>query len=127
VTDFETVMNGKTHTNSASYMLERRMTSLHLPGSQMPPPGSVRAGNQRGVALVIALILLIVVTLLGLTAVRTTTLQNKMAANQYDRQLAFQASAAALLVAGDKIRAAAATQSAPAGFEDCSSSSNVTC
>jgi type IV pilus assembly protein PilX len=54
---------------------------------------------QRGAALIVALILLIVITLVGLAAVGTTILQNKMTANQYDRQIAFQSAEAALRVA----------------------------
>jgi type IV pilus assembly protein PilX len=52
--------------------------------------------KQRGVALVVALILLIVITLVGLAAVHGTIMQQKMTSNFYDRQLAFQASEAAL-------------------------------
>lgn len=58
---------------------------------------------QRGVALVVALILLIVITLVGLASVGGTIMQNKMAANQYDRQVAFQSAEAALRVAQQSI------------------------
>ena len=54
---------------------------------------------QRGAALIVALILLIVITLVGLAAIGTTILQNKMASNQYDRQVAFQSAEAAMRVA----------------------------
>lgn len=57
------------------------------------------ACRQRGAALIVALILLIVITLVGLAAVGTTILQNKMTANQYDRQVAFQSAEAAMRVA----------------------------
>ncbi|MBU6478843.1 MAG: pilus assembly protein, partial [Xanthomonadaceae bacterium] len=66
------------------------------PGGNHPTPPR-RA--QRGVALIVALILLIVITLVGLAAIGTTILQNKMTANQYDRQIAFQSAEAALRVA----------------------------
>ncbi|MDP3857783.1 MAG: PilX N-terminal domain-containing pilus assembly protein [Stagnimonas sp.] len=62
--------------------------------------------KQRGVALVVSLILLILVTLIGLAAVRGTTSQQRMTANFYDRSIAFQsaeaglAAGAAALVAG---------------------------
>lgn len=75
---------------------------------------------QRGVALVVALILLVVITLVGLAAVSGTIMQNKMAANQYDRQIAFQASEAALREGEAAILTATAALPAPAGFEDCS-------
>jgi len=55
------------------------------------------------VALVVALILLIVITLVGLAAVSGTIMQNKMASNQYDRQIAFQSAASALRVARDRL------------------------
>lgn len=52
--------------------------------------------SQRGVALIVALILLVVMTLLGLSAMRSVTLEEKMAANTYDRSLSFQAAESAL-------------------------------
>lgn len=57
------------------------------------------AAAQRGVALVVALILLIVVALVGLAAVRGTIMQQKMASNLYDRQVAFQGAEAAIRAA----------------------------
>jgi type IV pilus assembly protein PilX len=48
------------------------------------------------VALVVALILLILVTLIGLVAIRGTTVQQRMTANFYDREIAFQSAEAAL-------------------------------
>jgi len=61
--------------------------------------GGASACKQRGVALIVALILLVVITLVGLAAIGTTILQNKMTANQYDRQVAFQSAEAAMRVA----------------------------
>ncbi len=52
--------------------------------------------SQQGVALVVALILLVVITLVGLAAVSGTIMQNKMASNQYDRQIAFQSAESTL-------------------------------
>ena len=54
-----------------------------------------RAGQQ-GAALVVSLVLLLVVTVLGVTSMRTTTLQERMAGNLRDNNLAFQAAEAAL-------------------------------
>lgn len=54
---------------------------------------------QRGAALVVALILLVVITLVGLAAIGTTIIQNKAASNQFDRQIAFQSAEAAMRVA----------------------------
>jgi type IV pilus assembly protein PilX len=56
----------------------------------------VSARRQQGVALVVALLLLIVITLVGLAAVRGTIMQQKMSSNLFDRQLAFQSAEAAL-------------------------------
>lgn len=53
-------------------------------------------GRQRGVALAVVLILLLVMTLLGLAAMRGTLMEERMSANQYDRSLGFQAAEAAL-------------------------------
>lgn len=60
---------------------------------------------QRGVALVVALLLLLVITLVGLAAVRGTIMQQKMASNLFDRQIAFQSTEAALRVAEQQITA----------------------
>ena len=49
--------------------------------------------------MVVALIILVVVTLVGFAAVRGTIVQQKMAANHYDRQIAFQNAEAALRAA----------------------------
>lgn len=54
------------------------------------------APRQRGVALVVALILLVVMTLLGLGAMRSVTLEEKMASNTLDRGISFQAAEATL-------------------------------
>jgi type IV pilus assembly protein PilX len=61
--------------------------------------------NQRGVALVVALVLLVVATLIGLAGIRGTTLQERMSANMYDRSLAFQRAESALRAAEDAITA----------------------
>ncbi|MFA7522256.1 MAG: PilX N-terminal domain-containing pilus assembly protein [Halothiobacillaceae bacterium] len=60
--------------------------------------------RQRGVALVIALVLLIAVTLVGLAGIRGTTLQEQMAGNYYDREVAFQAAEAALALGTQEYR-----------------------
>jgi type IV pilus assembly protein PilX len=48
------------------------------------------------VALVVALVLLVVATIIGLAGIRGTSLQERMSANMYDRSLAFQRAEAAL-------------------------------
>lgn len=52
--------------------------------------------GQRGAALVVGLIFLLVMTLIGVAAMRSTGLQERMAGNLRDRSLAFQAGEAAL-------------------------------
>jgi type IV pilus assembly protein PilX len=66
---------------------------------------SVSARHQRGVALVVALLLLIVITLVGLAAVRGTIMQQRMASNQFDRQIAFQSAEAAMRAAQARVAA----------------------
>ncbi|OOG50336.1 pilus assembly protein [Rhodanobacter sp. C01] len=56
-------------------------------------------------ALVVALLLLVVITLVGLAAVRGTIMQQKMAANLFDRQIAFQSAEAAMRAATARIAA----------------------
>ncbi|MCG6866336.1 MAG: hypothetical protein LJE58_13025 [Thiogranum sp.] len=55
-----------------------------------------RKASQRGAILIVSLLMLLVMTLIGVTAVSTTTLQEKMAGNNRQRQLAFQAASSAL-------------------------------
>ena len=69
--------------------------------------------SQRGVALVMALVFLVILTLLGIGAMNTTALEEKMAFNSKDRNLAFQAAETALKVGENWI----GTQlGAPTGF-----------
>lgn len=57
---------------------------------------SAQKSYQRGASLVIALMFLIVLTVLGLVAVRSSTMQERMAGNDRDRAVAFEAAEAAL-------------------------------
>ena len=61
------------------------------------------AGAQRGIALVVALILLVLITLVGLAAMHGTIMQQKMASNLYDREVAFQSAEAAIRAAAAEI------------------------
>ncbi len=79
--------------------------------------------QQRGIALVVALLLLVVVTLVGLAAVRSTTMQQKMTSNFLDREIAFQSAEAALRQGEVAVQAAAS----PSGFYDCSPGSSNNC
>lgn len=60
---------------------------------------SFGARAQRGIALVVALILLLLITMVGLAAMRGTLMQQRMASNLYDRQVALQNAEAALRAA----------------------------
>lgn len=73
----------------------------------MPPrPNQISAPNhQRGIALVLALVFLLLLTLIGITALNTTSLEEKMAGNVKDRNLAFQAAESALVLAESWINA----------------------
>ena len=59
--------------------------------------------SQKGIALVVALVLLIAVTLVGLAAIRGTSLQEKMAGNSFDREVSFQATEAALTTGAQRV------------------------
>jgi type IV pilus assembly protein PilX len=86
-------------------------------------PRSLHRTQQRGVALATALILLILVVLIGLAAIRGTTTQQRMTANFYDRELAFQ-NAEAALRAGEALLAAGITT---ADYRACDGSSAGNC
>lgn len=66
-----------------------------------------RGGRQRGVVLVVSLLMLMVLTMIGLAATRGTALEQRMAANQNDREVAFQAAEATLSYAEGTMSAAA--------------------
>ncbi len=67
--------------------------------------------KQTGVVLIISLVMLILLTLIGLTGMQTTTLEEKMAGNAKDRNTAFQAAEATLLEAEKYILANSTTYS----------------
>lgn len=52
--------------------------------------------NERGAALIVALVILVALTLVGVTSMQTTTLQERMSGNVRDRNVAFQAAESAL-------------------------------
>ncbi|HSN18543.1 MAG TPA: PilX N-terminal domain-containing pilus assembly protein [Gammaproteobacteria bacterium] len=66
--------------------------------------------SQRGVVLVISLLLLLVLTLIGLAATRSTTLEERMTSNQRDQDVAFQAAEAALRDGESALQAASPGQ-----------------
>lgn len=56
----------------------------------------ISAINQKGVVLVTGLVFLVMMTILGVTAMQNTVLEERMAGNLRDENLAFQAAEAAL-------------------------------
>ncbi len=71
----------------------------HIP--DIPTPN-----RQHGVVLVVALIMLLLMTILGLSSMQTTTLEEKMAGAIRDKQIAFQAAEVALREGEDFLTAA---------------------
>lgn len=69
------------------------MMSSHLP-----------ANDQRGMTLVIVLIFLMLLTMLGIGAMSTTTLQEKMAGNMKDQTIAFQSAESAARFGESQLR-----------------------
>lgn len=71
----------------------------------MKQPLRMRANSmprrQAGTVLVISLVILLVLTLLGVASMQTSALQEKMAGNLHDTNLAFQSAEGALRVAED--------------------------
>ena len=65
--------------------------------SLVSPVSSLR--TQSGVVLAISLIILLLLTIIGLSATQTTALEEKMAGNLRDKSLAFQAAESALRAA----------------------------
>jgi type IV pilus assembly protein PilX len=61
-------------------------------------PGGPGLGNrnEKGSALIVSLIMLLLITLVAVAGMQTTIMQERMSANLYDRDLAFQAAEAAL-------------------------------
>jgi len=72
-------------------------------------------GKQRGAALVISLILLLIMTLLGLAGIRGVTQQERMANHSFDRSLAFQSTEAALSNIEQTIESKTPTKPEPSG------------
>jgi type IV pilus assembly protein PilX len=66
----------------------------------------LRMRREQGAALFVSLIILLLMTMIGVTAMQTTTLQERMAGSTRDLNLAFQAAEAALREAEDFLDAA---------------------
>ena len=55
-----------------------------------------KSNHQRGISLVIVMIFLVILSVLGISAMQSSTLSSRIARNEADRNLAFQAAEAAL-------------------------------
>jgi type IV pilus assembly protein PilX len=80
---------------------------------------------QRGAALVISLILLVVITLVGLASIRSTQLQESMSGNMVDRSLAFQRAESALRAAEQAL--ILTSNITTLGGVDCSQTTGILC
>ena len=69
--------------------------------------------HQKGVALFVVLMLLLVVTILGLSSLRSTVMEERMSANMFDRSLGFQAAESALREAETRVALAATRAAVP--------------
>lgn len=62
-----------------------------------------KRNNQQGSALIVALVMLLVISLIGVAGIQSTAMQDRMAANLLDKNLAFQAAEAAAREAEDSL------------------------
>jgi len=65
------------------------------------------ATSQKGAVLIVGLIMMLLLTIIGLAAIRGTDLQERMAGNMRDRNLAFQAAEASLRIGEEVLDGAA--------------------
>lgn len=81
------------------------------------------AGRQRGVSLVVVLVLLIATSLLGMAVLRSSAMQERMSANLRDRSLAFQAAESALRYAQEVVLAGSNWDTSVPTPDDCANAS----
>lgn len=74
--------------------------------------------NETGAALIVSLIILVVVTLIGLSGIQIVGQEERMSSNTFDRGLGFQGAESALRVGEDIAKAQAATVPPNTGFPD---------
>lgn len=67
---------------------------MSRPSCGIPPAGRPR--RQRGAILIVTLLFLVILTMLGVTAMNSTTMEERMAGNTRDAAIALQAAEAAL-------------------------------
>jgi type IV pilus assembly protein PilX len=85
-----------------------RLRSLRVKAGKHPSSSNALflsvSADQSGAVLIISLIMLLLLTLIGASSMQTTTLEEKMAGNMRDRNIAFQAAESALRDAEQDIR-----------------------
>ena len=70
-----------------------------MPGNDSNTKVHILPPRQRGAVLVIGLLILLVMTLIGVTAMSTSTMQERMSANGMNANIAFQAAESAVIAA----------------------------
>jgi type IV pilus assembly protein PilX len=100
-------------------------TSQHMKTRSASDAGTSMSipSRQSGIALIVSLLLLIVITLVGLAAIHGTITQQQMAANFYDRQVAMQGAEAAIRAAQSIVQA----NPASTFIRDCSPTAATAC
>lgn len=86
------------------------------------------ARRQGGAVLLVALVMLLLLTLLAITSMRETTLQNRVAGNVSEQKRAYNAAESALREAERRLsvlRGTAAFANASAGFDSCKTSASA--
>lgn len=79
--------------------------------------------DQQGIALIVVLVLLVVTAILGVAIMRSSAMQERMAANLRDRSVAFQAAEGALRFAQDQVLGAGGWENRIPAAADCTSAS----
>jgi len=74
-----------------------------MPHRHVTLPNNI--ATQKGVVLIVALIILMAMTIISVSSMSSSTLEERMAANLKDREVAFQAAEATLRYAEDQVQA----------------------
>ncbi|UNK43435.1 PilX N-terminal domain-containing pilus assembly protein [Luteimonas sp. S4-F44] len=88
---------------------------MTVSGRWMPSGVRLASGraSERGISLIVVMVLLVITALLGIAILRSATLQERMSANTRDRGLAFEAAEAALRYAQQNVLDAAPDTETP--------------
>jgi type IV pilus assembly protein PilX len=86
-------------------------------------PSTSLGAHEQGIALVVVLVLLIVTALLGVAVMRSSAMQERMAANLRDRSLAFEAAESTLRFVQNQVMSVGSMEQAPPVPNDCTTRS----